>query len=294
VNISNAPNEPDITGFFDPQTNTIGYVVGDPSSGNCAIIDAFADFDYAAGRITYESADKLIEHVKSNDLTVEWIIETHAHADHISAAPYLQQALGGKIGIGEKITLIQNVFGELFDEKEDFKRDGSQFDYLFKENEKYRIGNITAQAISTPGHTPACMSHVVGNNIFVGDTLFMPDSGTARVDFPGGDPGELYRSIKRILSFPNATRLFVCHDYAPNRREILWETTVKEQRSGNIHIRDEITEREFTQMRTARDRTLKMPRLIIPSIQVNIRAGKLPQKDKISGKRFLKIPLNVL
>jgi glyoxylase-like metal-dependent hydrolase (beta-lactamase superfamily II) len=285
--------KPEVAGFFDPETNTISYVVKDPSSKACAIVDSVMDIDYAAGRISYTSADKIVDFVQENGLAVEWLIETHAHADHLSAAPYMQGKLGGRIGIGENIKIVQEVFAKIFNEGTEFQRDGSQFDRLFKEGDTYRIGTMTAFAMHTPGHTPACMTHVIGNAAFVGDTLFMPDGGSARADFPGGDARVLYRSTKKVLSLPGEMRLFMCHDYAPGGREIRWETSVAEERANNIHVRDGVSEDEFVAMRTARDKTLDMPKLIIPSIQVNIRAGELPPADE-SGKRFLKVPVNQL
>ncbi|MGY8679807.1 MBL fold metallo-hydrolase [Bradyrhizobium sp. UFLA05-153] len=287
------PVKPVITPFFDAATNTVSYVVQDPGSKACAIIDSVMDIDYAAGRISYHSADAIIDFVLQNGLTLEWLIETHVHADHLSAAPYIQGKLGGKIGIGENITVVQETFGKVFNEGTEFQRDGSQFDRLFGDGDSYRIGAMTAVALHTPGHTPACVTHVIGDAAFVGDTLFMPDGGSARADFPGGDARSLYRSIRRILSLPDQTRLFMCHDYGPNGRDIRWETTVAEQRAHNIHVRDGISEEEFVAAREARDRTLEMPRLIIPSLQVNMKAGRLPSPDP-SGKRFLKVPLNVL
>jgi glyoxylase-like metal-dependent hydrolase (beta-lactamase superfamily II) len=286
--------EPEVTAFFDPDTNTVSYVVKDPSSSAAAVIDSVLDFDYAAGRIGYRSADRIVDHVRAHGLQVEWHIETHAHADHLSAAPYLQQKLGGKLGIGEDIRVVQDVFGKVFNEGTEFRRDGSQFDRLFKDGDTYEIGKMTAFVMATPGHTPACMTHVIGNAAFVGDTLFMPDGGTARADFPGGDARVLYRSIRRLLeTLPGQTRLFMCHDYAPGGREIRWQTTVAEERASNIHVRDGMSEDEFVRMREARDKTLGMPKLIIPSIQVNIRGGHLPEPDA-SGKRFLKVPVDGL
>lgn len=285
--------KPEVTAFFDPPTNTVSYVVKDPASKACAIIDSVMDIDYAAGRISYESADKIVSFVKEHGLAVEWLIETHAHADHLSAAPYIQGKVGGKLGIGENITIVQNVFGKIFNEGTEFQRDGSQFDRLFKDGDTYSIGTMTAFAMLTPGHTPACMTHVIGNAAFVGDTLFMPDGGTARADFPGGDARVLYSSIKRVLALPAEMHLFMCHDYAPGGREIKWETTVAEERAHNIHVRDGISEDEFVEMRTTRDATLDLPKLIIPSIQVNMRGGNLPEPDK-SGKRHLKVPINEL
>lgn len=286
--------KPDVTGFYDPETATISYVVKDPNSNACAIVDSVMDIDYAAGRISYKSADRLIDFVRSHGLKVEWLIETHAHADHLSGAPYIQGQLGGKIGIGEHIVTVQTVFGKVFNEGTEFRRDGSQFDRLFKDGDIYTIGSMTAVVMHTPGHTPACTTHVVGDAAFVGDTLFMPDAGTARADFPGGDARILYRSIRKVLeTLPGNTRLFMCHDYAPGGREIRFETKVAEERASNIHVRDGVSEDEFVAMREARDRTLEMPRLIIPSLQVNIRAGNLPEPDE-TGKRFLKVPVNGL
>jgi len=285
--------KPEVTAFFDETTNTVSYVVKDPGSSACAIIDSVMDIDYAAGRISYQSAEEIIRFVRDNGLTVEWLIETHAHADHLSAAPYIQGKLGGKLGIGENIKVVQEVFGKIFNEGTEFQRDGSQFDRLFKDGDTYQIGGMTAFAMLTPGHTPACMTHVIGDAAFVGDTLFMPDGGTARADFPGGGARVLYRSIKRVLSLPPETRLFMCHDYAPDGREIRWETTVAAERAHNIHVHDGISEDEFVCVREARDKTLELPKLIIPSIQVNIRGGNLPDPDE-AGKRHLKVPINEL
>lgn len=285
--------KPEVTAFFDPQTNTISYVVKDPGSNACAIVDSVMDIDYASGRLSHASADRIVEHVTREGLTTEWLIETHVHADHLSAAPYLQEKLGGKLGIGENITIVQDTFGKVFNEGTEFQRDGSQFDKLFKDGDTYTVGGMTCFAIHTPGHTPACMTHVMGDAAFVGDTLFMPDGGTARADFPGGDAAELYRSIQKVLALPRDMRLFMCHDYGPNGRDIRWETTVGDEREHNIHVRDGVTEAEFVAMRTGRDATLDMPKLIIPSIQVNMRAGQLPPKDE-SGKTFLKVPINEL
>ena len=285
--------KPVVKGFFDEATNTVSYVVKDPASKACAIIDSVMDIDYAAGRISYQSADEIIHYVQEQGLNVEWLIETHAHADHLSAAPYIQGKLGGKLGIGENIKIVQEVFGKIFNEGTEFQRDGSQFDRLFKDGNTYTIGNLTVFAMLTPGHTPACMTHVVGNAAFVGDTLFMPDGGTARADFPGGDAKVLFHSIKRVLALPDEMRLFMCHDYAPGGREIKWETSVAEQKATNIHVREGVSEGEFVKMRTERDATLGLPKLIIPSIQVKIRGGQLPEPDD-SGKRFLKVPVNEL
>jgi glyoxylase-like metal-dependent hydrolase (beta-lactamase superfamily II) len=285
--------KPEVTGFYDPETATISYVVKDPLSRHCAIIDPVLDFDYAGGRTDTRSADRLIRHVRENDLKVDWIIETHAHADHLSAAPYIREHLGGRIAIGRPITTVQKVFGKVFNDPRALEGRAEEFDHLFEDGEEYRIGSMRAFAMHTPGHTPACMTHVVGDAAFVGDTIFMPDVGTARADFPGGDARTLYRSIRRILSLPEATRIFVCHDYPPEGRGPEWETTVGEQRRRNIHVRDGITEDEFVKMRTERDATLSLPRLIIPSIQVNIHGGRLPEPED-NGVRYLKVPLNVL
>ena len=284
--------KPEVTGFFDPATNTISYVVKDPGSNACAVIDTVMDIDYAAGRITYDHADEIIAFIKAKGLTLEWLIETHVHADHLSAAPYIQKALGGKIGIGQAITVVQDTFGKVFNEGTEFQRDGSQFDRLFSDGDAYQVGGMTCAAMHTPGHTPACMTHLMGDAAFVGDTLFMPDGGSARADFPGGDAGQLYDSIQIVLALPGATRLFMCHDYGPNGRAIRWETTVAEERAHNIHTTGK-TRAEFVALRTARDATLDMPKLIIPALQVNMRGGDLPAPDE-DGKRFLKVPINGL
>lgn len=283
---------PDVEGFFDPATNTISYLVKDPASDACAVIDSVMDIDYAAGRITFDHADRMIARIRERELKLEWIIETHVHADHLSAAPYIQGKLGGKIGIGEQITTVQDTFGKVFNEGTEFQRDGSQFDRLFRDGETYQVGGMTALALHTPGHTPACMTHVIGDAAFVGDTLFMPDGGSARADFPGGDAGVLYDSIQKVLALPAAMRLFMCHDYAPGGRDIRWETTVAEERASNIHVGAGKTKADFVKFRTERDATLAMPKLIIPSLQVNIRAGEIPT-DK-SGRPMLKVPVNGL
>ncbi len=283
---------PEVSGFFDEATNTISYIVKDPTSSSCAIIDSVMDIDYAAGRITYEHADNMIRLIQDNGLDLEWIIETHVHADHLSAAPYIQEKLGGKIGVGEKIMVIQEVFGKFFNEGTEFQRDGSQFDVLFKDGDTYKIGNMDAFVIYTPGHTPACMVHVVGNATFTGDTLFMPDGGSARADFPGGDAGELYDSIQKVLALPDDMRLFMCHDYGPNGRDIKWETTVAEEKAHNIHVGQGKTKEQFIKFRTERDAILGMPTLIIPSLQVNMRAGELPKDE--DGNLVLKVPINGL
>ncbi len=283
---------PEVAAFFDDATNTISYVVKDPGSDACAVIDSVMDIDYAAGRITYAHADAIIDHISRHGLTLEWIIETHVHADHLSAAPYIQQRLGGRIGIGENILIVQDTFGKIFNEGTEFQRDGSQFDRLFRDGDTYTVGGMQAFAIYTPGHTPACMTHVMGDAAFVGDTLFMPDGGSARADFPGGDAGTLYDSIQKVLSLPDAMRLFMCHDYGPNGRDIQWETTVSAEKAENIHVGGGKTREEFIAFRTARDATLAMPRLIIPSLQVNMRAGEVPT-DK-DGRPMLKVPVNGL
>lgn len=286
--------KPEVIPFFDPETNTISYIVRDPASSSCAVIDSVMDIDYAAGHISYKSADLIIDYIRRNGLQVDWLIETHAHADHLSGAPYIQRQLGGKLGIGEHIVTVQETFGKVFNEGTEFKRDGSQFDRLFKDGDTYSIGTLNAFVMHTPGHTPACTTHVVGNAAFTGDTLFMPDGGTARADFPGGDARTLYRSVRKLLeTLPPETRLFMCHDYGPNGREIRWETTVGEERMCNIHVRDGMSEETFVQIRETRDRLLSMPRLILPSLQVNTRAGHLPAPDD-DGKTFLKVPINTL
>ncbi len=285
--------QPLVTAFFDEPTNTISYVVQDPTSNKCAVVDSVMDIDYAAGRISYGGADQIIKFIKDNELDLEWLIETHVHADHLSGAPYIQGKLGGKLGIGENITIVQDVFGKVFNEGTEFQRDGSQFDQLFTDGDSYQIGNLTAYVMHTPGHTPACMTHTIGNAAFVGDTLFMPDGGSARADFPGGDARTLYRSVKRVLQLPDETRLFMCHDYGPNGRDIQWETSVAEERDHNIHVKDGISEDEFVQMREERDASLDMPKLIIPSLQVNMRAGKMPPADE-QGDVFFKVPVNKL
>ena len=280
-----------IKGFFDEETSTISYVVYDMTSKKCAVIDSVLDFDFSSGTIDYHNAEKIISFIEKMKLDLEWLIETHVHADHLSASPYIQKKLGGKIGISEKISDIQNIFGKTFNAGTEFQRDGSQFDRLFKDNDEYKIGSIKCKVINTPGHTPACTAHVIGNSIFVGDTLFMPDLGSARADFPGGDARELYRSIQKILSYPEDTLIFVCHDYPPTSRKVEWVTTVGEQKKKNIHVKTSIGEDEFVKVREARDKTLNMPKLIIPSIQVNMRAGNLPPAED-SGDVFIKVPIN--
>jgi len=283
---------PEVKAFFDPDTNTISYVVKDPASTSCAVVDSVMDIDYAAGRITYGHADAMIAYIKDNGLKLEWIIETHVHADHLSAAPYIQEQIGGKIGIGDKIMVVQDTFGKVFNEGTEFQRDGSQFDALFKDGDTYQIGSMQAFTMYTPGHTPACMVHVMGNAAFTGDTLFMPDGGSARADFPGGDAGTLYDSIQKVLSLPDDMRLFMCHDYGPNGRDIQWETTVGDEKAHNIHVGGGKSREDFIKFRTERDAQLAMPRLIIPSLQVNMRAGEVP-KDK-DGHPVLKVPVNGL
>ena len=280
-----------IKGFFDEETSTISYVVYDMTSKKCAVIDSVLDFDFSSGTIDYHNAEKIISFIEKMKLDLEWLIETHVHADHLSASPYIQKKLGGKIGISEKISDIQNIFGKTFNAGTEFQRDGSQFDRLFKDNDEYKIGSIKCKVINTPGHTPACTAHVIGNSIFVGDTLFMPDVGSARADFPGGNARELYRSIQKILSYPDDTLIFVCHDYPPTSRKVEWVTTVGEQKKKNIHVKTSIGEDEFVKVREARDKTLNMPKLIIPSIQVNMRAGNLPPAED-SGDVFIKVPIN--
>ena len=286
-----------VEGFFDPATWTVSYIVMDRETRQCALVDSVLDFDPKSGRTATASADRLIARVRELGAKVQWILETHAHADHLSAAPYLQQQLGGRIGIGWNITAVQQVFGKLFNAGSSFARDGSQFDHLFQDGETFRIGSLEARALYTPGHTPACMTYTVGDGddlaAFVGDTLFMPDYGTARCDFPGGDAPTLYRSINKVLSLPAHTRLYMCHDYQPGGREVRFVSTVAEQRAQNIHVRDGISESEFVTMRHARDATLEMPTLILPSVQVNMRAGHLPEAED-NGVRYLKIPLNAV
>jgi glyoxylase-like metal-dependent hydrolase (beta-lactamase superfamily II) len=270
---------PEVIPFFDEDTNTFSYVVKDPDSNACAIVDSVMEIDYAAGRLSLTGADKIIDYVKRHKLNVEWLIETHVHADHLSAAPYIQEKVGGKLGIGAQITVVQETFGKIFNAGTEFARDGSQFDYLFEDGDEYSVGNMRCFAIHTPGHTPACMTHVMGDAAFVGDTLFMPDAGTARADFPGGNARTLYQSIERLLSLPDEVRLFMCHDYMPGGREVEYETTVAAQKAANIHVHTGTSEDQFVEMREARDATLDMPRLILPSLQVNMRAGHLPEAE---------------
>ncbi|ARU01329.1 MBL fold metallo-hydrolase [Yoonia vestfoldensis] len=286
--------KPDVKAFFDEATNTISYVVREPQGSACAIVDSVLDYDPAAGRTDTTSADAIIAWVKDQGLTVAWILESHVHADHLSAAPYLQQHLGGKIGIGSNITIVQDTFGKIFNEGTEFQRDGSQFDALFKEGDAFHIGQMRAEVLHTPGHTPACLTYVVGDAAFVGDTLFMPDFGTARCDFPGGSAEDLYNSIQKILALPDETRIFVGHDYkAPGRDEFAWETTVGEQKAMNVHVGAGKPLEDFVSMRTTRDAQLGMPRLILPSLQTNMRAGNLPEPED-NGGRYFKVPINQL
>ena len=283
---------PDVTAFFDEATNTVSYVVRDPESTACAIVDSVLDYDPAAGRTDTASAGRIVEHVRAHGLTVEWLLETHVHADHLSAAPWLQERLGGRIGIGENITVVQDTFGKIFNAGTEFERDGRQFDALFREQDRLEIGGLAGSVLHTPGHTPACLTYVIGDAAFVGDTLFMPDFGTARCDFPGGSAEQMWDSIQKVLSLPDETRLFMCHDYgAPGRDEYRWETTVAEEKAHNVHVGQGRTREAFVKMREARDATLGMPRLILPSIQVNMRAGHMPPAED-NGTTYLKIPLN--
>ena len=285
---------PIVKAFFDEATFTVSYVVRDPGSKACAIIDSVLDYDAGSGRTSERSAQAVIDYVRAEGLEVVWQIETHAHADHLSAAPLLQEALGGRLAIGERIVKVQDTFGKLFNAGSDFARDGRQFDHLFSDGERYAIGGLEAIALHVPGHTPACMAHVIGDAVFVGDTLFMPDYGTARCDFPGGDAGTLYDSIQRLLALPDETRVFLCHDYlAPGRETYLWESTIAAQRADNVHVHAGVDRADFVALREARDRTLAMPRLILPSVQVNMRGGHLPEPED-NGVRYLKIPLNAV
>ncbi len=282
-----------VDSFFDPATSTISHVVVEPNGRKCAIVDSVLDYQANSGRTKTDSADRIVAHVRDRGLEVEWILETHAHADHLSAARYLKAKLGGRVAIGARITEVQKIFREVFNLERTFNTDGRQFDHLFEDGETFHIGRLEARVMYTPGHTPACCTYVMGDVAFVGDTLFMPDSGTARADFPGGDAHTLYRSIQKILALPPETRLFMCHDYQPGGREPMWETTVAEERERNIHVGGGRSEEEFVEMRTARDRTLDVPQLLIPSIQINIRAGDFPPPED-NGVRYLKVPLNRL
>jgi len=284
---------PDVNAFFDPATNTVSYVVSDPATKRAAVIDSVMDYDPHGAHISFESADRIIAYVTSQKLDVEWILETHAHADHLSAAPYLQQKIGGKIGIGKEILTVQGTFGKIFNAGTEFQRDGSQFDHLFEDGDTFTIGTLSARVLHTPGHTPADITYVIGDAAFVGDTIFMEDYGTARCDFPGGSPDVLYHSVQKIFMLPDDTRVFVGHDYLPpERMEYRWETTIGKERAHNVHIHDGVTQNEFAQKRSSRDATLGMPRLIIPSIQVNIRAGNLPASED-NGVAYLKVPINL-
>ena len=284
--------KPDVEAFFDAATYTISYVISDPKTKACAVVDSVMDIDYASGRITHDHADRIVGYITSNQLTLEWIIETHVHADHLSGAPYLQEKLGGKIGISARIMEVQEAFGKIFNEGTDFQRDGSQFDALFQDGDRYKVGEVDAFVMATPGHTPACMMHVMGNAAFAGDTIFMPDGGSARADFPGGDAGELYDSIQKVLSLPEDMRLFTCHDYGPNGRDIAWETTVADEKAHNVHVGGDVSRKAFVKLRSERDETLAMPKLIIPSLQVNMRAGEMP--EDADGRLVLKVPVNQL
>ena len=285
---------PQVKSFFDEPTFTVSYVVSDVATKKAAIIDSVWNFDQAAGRTSFESADTIIAYVEAEGLDIEWILETHAHADHLSAAPYLQEKLGGKLAIGREIVTVQGVFGRIFNEGTELARDGSQFDRLLDDGDVLMIGDITLLALHVPGHTPADMAYVIGDALFTGDTMFMPDYGSARADFPGGDARHLYRSVRRLMQLPDATRVFLCHDYkAPNRDDYVWETTMLAERTGNVHIHEGVTEDQFVEMRTQRDATLSMPKLIMPSLQVNIRAGHLPEPED-NGVRYLKLPIDQL
>jgi glyoxylase-like metal-dependent hydrolase (beta-lactamase superfamily II) len=285
---------PQVTAFFDEPTFTVSYVVSDPVTKQAAIVDSVWNFDHASGRTSFASADAIIAHVEAERLTVEWILETHAHADHLSAAPYLQEKLGGKLAIGRQIVTVQGVFGKIFNEGTEFARDGSQFDRLLDDGDTLMIGGIPLVALHVPGHTPADMAYVIGDALFTGDTMFMPDYGSARCDFPGGDAHHLYRSVRRLMELPDATRVFLCHDYkAPGRDDFAWETTILAERTANVHIHEGVDEDQFVAMRTERDATLSMPKLILPALQVNMRAGHLPPPEE-NGVRYLKLPLDLL
>ena len=283
--------KPDVAHFYDPLTWTLTYVVSDPGTGHCAIIDPVLDLDYPSGTLNTASADRVVAYVKGLNLVVDYIIETHVHADHLTSAPYLQEQLGGQIVIGSQITTIQESFAAIYNESADFPVNGSQFDLMFSNNDMFKIGDLRCHAFHVPGHTPACMAYLIGDALFVGDTLFMPDGGSARCDFPGGDAGTLFQSIRRLMTLPGGTRVFVCHDYQPDDRELAFESTMREQQRSNIHVNDSITQAEFVAMREARDATLGMPTLILPSLQVNMRAGHLPPSDG-NSRLFLSVPLN--
>ncbi|AQS86568.1 MAG: MBL fold metallo-hydrolase [Acetobacter aceti] len=280
--------------IFDEATFTASHIVYDPVTREAAIIDSVLDYEASSGRTSHASARKIVDYVHSERLTVQWQLETHAHADHLSAAPWLQQQLAGKLAIGAEITRVQNVFGKIFNAGTEFARDGSQFDHLFRDGDRFSVGGIEAIALHVPGHTPADMAFIIGDAAFIGDTLFMPDYGTARADFPGGDARQLFRSIRRLMELPDATRVFLCHDYkAPGRDHFAWETTIGAERTGNIHVHDGVSEDEFVAMRTARDATLSLPNLIMPSVQVNIRGGHMPEPES-NGTRYIKIPIDTL
>jgi len=293
--LADPAKRPIVKSFFDEATFTVSHIVHDPATKKAALIDSVLDFDPPSGRTSHASADALVAYVEAEDLTIEWLLETHAHADHLSAAPYLQEKLGGRLAIGHEILTVQDVFGKIFNEGTEFRRDGSQFDQLFNDGDRFTVGSLEATVLHVPGHTPACLAYVIGDAVFPGDTLFMPDYGTARCDFPGGDARTLYRSIKRLLTLPDEARVFLCHDYKapPGRTEFAWETTIGAERTGNIHVREGISEDEFVTMRTQRDATLAMPRLILPSVQVNMNGGRPPEPES-NGTRYLKLPLNVL
>lgn len=284
--------KPLVVPFFDASSNTFSYVVKDLSSSTCAVIDSVMEFDYAAGKTSYVGADRIIHYIEEHNLELEWILETHVHADHLSAAPYIQDALGGKLGIGKEVTVVQDTFGKIFNEGAEFQRDGSQFDQLFEDGDSFSIGGLVANVMHTPGHTPACMSFVIGDAAFVGDTIFMPDAGTARADFPGGNARELFQSIQRLLLLPDEMRVFMCHDYGETR-EVEYETTIGKEREGNIHVNSKVTEDEYVAMREARDAGLDVPHLILPSLQVNMRAGHLPPAED-NGRVYFKLPINLL
>lgn len=284
----------DVTAFFDDDTNNVSYVAADTDTGQCAVIDSLLDYDSASGRTFTNSADQLISYVREKSYSVDWIIDTHVHADHVTGAHYVKSQLGGKTAIGSNITEVQKVFGEIFNESQTFHTDGRQFDHLFQDNESYKVGSLSGKAIHTPGHTSACMVHQLGDALFVGDTLFMPDFGTARCDFPGGDAAQLYQSIQKIYQLPDETRMFLCHDYkAPGRDAFAWETTVGEQRRSNVQANEKVTEAEFVEMRTARDAKLGTPKLMVPAVQINMRAGEFPEPEA-NGRRYIKVPLNTL
>jgi glyoxylase-like metal-dependent hydrolase (beta-lactamase superfamily II) len=284
--------QPDVTAFFDEETFTVSYLISDPATGRAAIIDSVLDFDHASGRTRHASADKIVAAVRARGLTVDWVLETHVHADHVSAGDYLKHEVGGRSAIGEHVRIVQNAFARIFNTGSDFATDGRQFDLLFRDGDTFRIGDLEARVIHTPGHTPACITYVIGDAAFVGDTLFMPDYGTARCDFPGGDAAVLYRSIRKLFALPAETRVFLCHDYkAPGRDEYRWETTIGAQRAQNVHIHEGVSEAEFVAMRSARDKTLSMPKLILPSVQINMRAGILPEPES-NGVRYLKLPVD--